>query len=1041
MKVTVIVPSWKVNGETRKIPDIAYLGDNETYQVRFNLSERCNQYPNMIWQILCKNASGIIYSVPNAEFESPCLIWNITDAETAIIGEMLVQIRGFIDNHEVLHSETFSTHVYDALHGDGEPPEGYSDWVTVISEAKDSAVNAQRNAEQAWNNLANASATVETLEAGSPATVSLNDGVFHFGLPKGDQGIQGEKGDTGSKGDKGDPGYTPIKGVDYFDGEKGDKGDKGDPGDPTELINDEDETSTVTTFSAKKISENFSDVEDELSRQSGAINAKADEPTGTKSAGKVYGLNSSLEPIWVDQQGGGSADLFYVTPEDYGAVGDGETDDTQAIKDACSSDYYVCFGANKTYRITDTIEIEHDVHLYGGGNSTIFVDTPKENNANGIVVSGTLKKTTSLTTNYVSVGDTANSGNKFTLADMSDIKIGDIMVISASDQYYSYDRQYFYLGATLLISDIYDGHIYTSNSMPWDIYNSEYVTVQIYNAPTADIHDLKFVSDIDGQERWYYKYCLLLSKCKNSAVRNCEMTQFNMGIGIDACVNTLVNNVNLSKSKYDNNIDSDGYGISIISSSDTIVRRLFAICAQACITITGTYPCINTYVYDSNINSECRGVGIGLHANNYNLVVEDCILGGMSLYGTATINRCRFIRNNRPGGEDTGITIRGSHNPDYARFRITNCEFDSRSNGRNSITITRTSPQNPVQSFDNVFGMIEILDCFGGTLNISPTITEDITSNIIKYISVKNWKNCFEIYRTQYHTIEYFEIENAEFSNPYWMNRHTDDIYYDNIGILRYKSNVPQKDGMFVDIQKNGKSFIIPSGISLSCSSADTNAHYVVCGKNLASDTLTDYQVGSISGTVGGTMTRTPNSVFDNSLSKNQSGNIVFSQPNNSAYPTIYPICMFYAENRCVARIKCTFKNIGGTSGQAWRVWIIAVDCATGLIAVKQNGNLATASEDGATSSVTYGVPKNSLVMCYLGVSTVVKNSVTELIDYAVNVNDYDFDEDVVIEPYYGDSITGDGTITSVSGINNIMVQSSNAFDVKFKVNFMNDSI
>lgn len=46
-------------------------------------------------------------------------------------------------------------------------------------------------------------------------------------------------------------------------------------------------------------------VETAVSTLNGAINAKADEPTGTKSAGKVYGLDSSLNPVWVEQSGGG----------------------------------------------------------------------------------------------------------------------------------------------------------------------------------------------------------------------------------------------------------------------------------------------------------------------------------------------------------------------------------------------------------------------------------------------------------------------------------------------------------------------------------------------------------------------------------------------------------------------------------------------------------------------------------------------------------------------------------------------------------------
>ena len=66
--------------------------------------------------------------------------------------------------------------------------------------------------------LGNISAEATTLEAGSDATASYNDGVFTFGIPRGDTGAQGE---TGAKGDKGDKGDT---------GAKGDKGDTGETG-------------------------------------------------------------------------------------------------------------------------------------------------------------------------------------------------------------------------------------------------------------------------------------------------------------------------------------------------------------------------------------------------------------------------------------------------------------------------------------------------------------------------------------------------------------------------------------------------------------------------------------------------------------------------------------------------------------------------------------------------------------------------------------------------------------------------------------------
>ena len=87
---------------------------------------------------------------------------------------------------------------------------------------------------------------------------------------------------------------------------------------------------------------------------------------------------------------------------------------------------------------------------------------------------------------------------------MTDIAIGDLLIISAKDQYYSYARQYYYLGAVLLVGDIYNGHLYTTNTMPWDITNSARVTAEIYSAPTAIFENLNFVSDLETDTYPYF---------------------------------------------------------------------------------------------------------------------------------------------------------------------------------------------------------------------------------------------------------------------------------------------------------------------------------------------------------------------------------------------------------------------------------------------------------------------------------------------------------------------------------------------------------
>jgi hypothetical protein len=65
-----------------------------------------------------------------------------------------------------------------------------------------------------------------------------------------------------------------------------------------------------------------------------------------------------------------------------------------------------------------------------------------------------------------------------------------------------------------------------------------------------------------------------------------------------------------------------------------------------------------------------------MHENSYNIVLEDSTFGGVSIFGTATINRCRFIKNNRVPSSTTAIIFRGSHNADWAKLKVTNCIFD-----------------------------------------------------------------------------------------------------------------------------------------------------------------------------------------------------------------------------------------------------------------------------------------------------------------------------------------------------------------------------
>ena len=66
----------------------------------------------------------------------------------------------------------------------------------------------------------------------------------------------------------------------------------------------------------------------------------------------------------------------FITPEQFGAVGDGVTDDTEAIQrasDNCQAGQKLLFGANKKYKISDTI-VFYRTNVIDGNGCFIMMD-------------------------------------------------------------------------------------------------------------------------------------------------------------------------------------------------------------------------------------------------------------------------------------------------------------------------------------------------------------------------------------------------------------------------------------------------------------------------------------------------------------------------------------------------------------------------------------------------------------------------------------------------------------------------------------------
>ena len=998
--------SYRLGDLARATINIGKVAENEYTRVQFNAEQIFAEYPAATATLNVINPAGTAYPAVVTR-EGDLIIWDVTDADLTAEGMGELQLT-LTENGVVCKSFIARTRIERSIVASGSTPDPVQNWLDnaaeVLEEVQDaipaggtqgqvmgklsdddydigwidqtgggggggtSNYNDLSNKPQIAGTTLSGNKTLEQLGIAAASDIPDVSGFYTKpagGIPSTDlaPAVQTSLG-------KADTAYQkPSGGIPAADIASGVIPD------PTDLIDD-----TAGDGDTNKVW------------------------SADKTAGEVSTLSSAI------------ASLGGVTPEQYGAVGDGTTDDSEAVQAACNAGYEVRFEDNKTYYIPSQITIDHDVHLIGGKNTIIKTATQNNSLNNVFVVSGTLKKTTTLTTDYTSTGNTDNSGNKFTLSDMTDIGIGDIMVITAEDQYYNYSRAYYYLGGTLLIGDIYDGHLYATMSMPFDIENTANVSVKVYNAPTVIIEGFDFVADLNSHGN--YKYFITLKNCKNSIVRNCNLTMMDGGINVANCVNTLIESVNLSKSE-PVEVTGDGYSILIASCTNTVIQRVMTICSQAGISLSGTIPNFDTFIRYCQLASECRRHGIAMHENSYNIVVEDCTLAGLNVLGTGVVNRCRFIKNNR-SSSDGGITFCGSHNPDYAILKVNDCMFES----SNGVYVSPSSPQNPVQAYDNIVGLIEINNCKGGQFTVDGQTTQTVLSNVIKQLKMTNWRDCNEVYKVQTGIIiEEMTVVNCTFGKNYWINDHNNALTMDNIYNLDFVSNYPLLHKLHVDKDTYGEKLLLPENTVISLSSNNQSAKYIVCGNNIASNNPNDYVIGSVSGNEGGTLVRTQETGSSMpTLSNDANGNLVYTQKNNTTKLNMYPVGMFYSNEYGMVKITAKLKNTGNTSAATFKPYIAIVDCSTGKVVKRTSGSAVEATSVGADLSFEYSIGANRVGMAYLYCSSAVANSETTFEDLYVGIESVfaPMPKDN-IQPYEARRLTGDGTIKSFAGVNNIV--------------------
>ena len=222
---------------------IGRVGENGVSQLVMDAADWESEFPGGTLNLFMERADGARY-VAAVERTEAGWAHTLTAADLAAPGRGRMQLQ-WVVGEQIARSRMVGTVILPSLDGLGDPPDepeqGYLEQMAAIgaqvqADAERAAQSAQE-AQETADRLSGLGAEAETLEPGSQATVTVEDGKIVYGIPRGDQGErgpQGEPGPQGPQGPKGDTGDTGPQGPEGPQGPQGERGEQGPKGDTGE---------------------------------------------------------------------------------------------------------------------------------------------------------------------------------------------------------------------------------------------------------------------------------------------------------------------------------------------------------------------------------------------------------------------------------------------------------------------------------------------------------------------------------------------------------------------------------------------------------------------------------------------------------------------------------------------------------------------------------------------------------------------------------------------------------------------------------------
>lgn len=343
-----------------------------------------------------------------------------------------------------------------------------------------------------------------------------------------------------------------------------------------------------------------------------------------------------------------------VSVKDYGAVGDGVTDDTAAIAAAiadCPDGGKLVFPTGKY--LSDTIALTRPLNIDLRG-STLIAKSAK-----AITINGAQKTRISLASAYTA------SSSGFVLS--SAVEVGDMLIFSDQANLFSKHRDYYYRGCVAMVLRVDGTTAYCDIVLPFDLAAGTFVDVisPVRGASIANGNIIPQTALVDDSNAIFAQYCAGLK------ISNIYAENFRINITPQYCDNTIIENCWCGHAKNSGDTQ-DGYGFIIATCNKTTLINCGAQSGQHGLASGGWEVNFGITLINCIFCAETNNLnGLDMHDNVFDMTAIGCRIGNFEVRNNFSAYNCDFLNIGTYGGGELGPNTYDQ----YVNYRFDNCRF------------------------------------------------------------------------------------------------------------------------------------------------------------------------------------------------------------------------------------------------------------------------------------------------------------------------------------------------------------------------------